>query len=222
MGHREIEDFKAKIVIYDGSYKKIISQFNTGKSYPEKGLGDYIKGEAVDDLLSGDGVSYLVLAMDEDDKVTDLIAYFTLVSSALPYIYRTEDDDGDYEEMCGIPAIRISAFGVSDIYQDVFYKGQPIAAHVFRTIISIVDRMSSGVSGIKAIYLHTLPSAKAFYLKNKMLEMEEYMKPFAGQDEDLDLMYVFIREVKLVHERKRKKLKWYTRIKRRIAKKLLE
>lgn len=220
--HKTTSTFKPKISILCEEHKKYLKSFVTGTKYPEKALGDYIKSDAFDDLVTGDGVSYVVFQTDAQDNIVEAIAFFTLVSSAMPYMYRTIEDSEIYEVMCGIPAIRIHMFAVDLKYQDVFWHGKPISALIFETIISIIDEKSKNESGVKAIYLHALPSSEKFYLKNNMLKAEEYMKPFAGDDDDLSTMYVFIREVKVVYEKLNRKLRYTTRIKRKVAKWLLK
>lgn len=220
--HKTTDIFKPKISILSGEHKKYLETFETGIKYPEKGLGDYIKSDAFDDIITGDGVSYIVFQTDNNDNIVEVIAFFTLVSSAMPYMYRTIDESEIYEVMCGIPAIRIHMFAVDLKYQDMFWHDKPISALVFETIINIIDEKSQNESGIKAIYLHALPSSEKFYLKNNMLRAEEYMKPFAGDDDDLSTMYVFIREVKVVYEKLNRRLRYTTRIKRKIAKWLLK
>lgn len=221
--HKEIEKFNFSIALLDKKYKKFFDEFKTGDKYPEQGLGDYIQSEAFDDMLSGDGVSYLVLRINENDEPLELVAYFTLVSSAMPYIYRTEYDGEEYEAVCGIPAIRIHMFAVSDKYQDVFYREKPISAWIFETIIHIINEKSQTDTGIKAIYLHALPSSKKFYKKNNFIEAEPYMQPFKGLDDDLDVMYAFIRNVDVIHEDTRiKRMPWYTRMRKRVGRWLIK
>lgn len=221
---KTIDNINLSISLLDKKHEVFFKNFKTGNKYPEKNLGDYLRNDAFNEMLSGDGVSYVVLELDEEDNPIDIVSYFTLVSSAMPYIYRTEGEEGEepYETMCGIPAIRIHMFAVNDKYQDVFYLGKPIAAWVFELIINIINEKSQKDTGIKAIYLHTLPSAKSFYKRNKMLDAEKYMKPFSGMDDDLDVMYVFIREVKIVYEQRKKKLSTWIRVKRRLGKWLLK
>ena len=158
-------------------------------------------------MLTGDGVSYIVFqttssddTIPDEEKIIDVVAFFTLVSSAIPYIYRTVDEDGVYEAMCEIPAVKVNMFAVNDKYQDTFYENKPISALVFETIIDIIDNKAKTDMGIKAIYLHSLPSAEKFYLRNHMLKAEEYMQTFSENDDDLTAMYVFIRDVKIVYE----------------------
>ncbi|MFI3173518.1 MAG: hypothetical protein R3Y58_14285 [Eubacteriales bacterium] len=79
--------------------QKYLQFFETGKNYPEKGLGDYIKSdEAINDLITGDGVSYIVFQKVEKDKLEKVIAFFSLQTSAISYMYRTVDEEeGVYE-----------------------------------------------------------------------------------------------------------------------------
>ena len=48
------------------------------------------------------------------------------------------------------------------------------------------------------------------------------MKPFAGMDDDLDVMYVFIRNVNVVYQDTRiKRMPWHVRVRKRIGRWLL-
>lgn len=220
--HNKIDTFDYTVEILDKTHMEYISKFTSGAHYPEKGLGDYIKQEAFEDIESGDGVSYVVLQLDADKKVIDVISFFTLVSSAMPVVYRSDDENGVYETVYGIPATRLHMFAVDDKYQDVFYRSKPIAAWIFLYIINLIDEKSKSSFGIKALYLHALPSSKAFYRNNNMLEAEEYMKPFSNLDDDCDVMYVFIRDVNHVYEKNMKQISRIDRIKRKIVKYLLK
>lgn len=219
---KEIFDFNPSIHVYEKKYKKYLNTFKTGKDYPEKGLGDYIQNESLYDKESGDGVSYIVLHRNEKNEIEDVVAYFTLVSSSIPCLYRCEEEGEEpYETMFGIPAVRIHMFAVNEKYQDTFFRGELIAGLIFKAIIAKIDVMSRNGLGIKAIYLYSIPSAKNFYKKNNLLEAEEYMQKFSDGDDDCDLMYVFIREVHNTYEKKRKRLTWWQRFKRKIGRKLL-
>lgn len=198
---REIEDFNPVVHVFKESHKKYLDKFETGNNYPEKGLGDYIKNDALDDKASGDGVSYIVLQQNKDGEIVDAIAFYTLVSSVIPCIYNFKtDEDGAYDTLFEIPAVRIQMFALNQKYQDSLYEKELIASRVFKSIITQIDEMASEVMGIKAIYLYTIPSAKKFYKKNNFLEAERYMVKLASGDEDCDLMYAFIREVHITYE----------------------
>lgn len=199
--HKIIESFDFSIRVLNKENQCISYEFNCGDKYPEKGLADYLKVDAIKDMEIGEGVTYLVI----DNNRKKLAGYFTLVSSAMTYRYRTESlEDGIYECLCGIPAIRISMFAVDVNYQDVFCEGRPIASWILDLLISKVDDISNSVSGVKAIFLHSLPSAENFYLKNEFYPCEEYFEILASNDDDLTVMYTFIREVKIIHEKSNK------------------
>lgn len=201
--HNTIDDFRPEICILTEENQKYLQFFETGKNYPEKGLGDYIKSdEAIDDLITGDGVSYIVFQKDKANRLEKAIAFFSLQSSAISYVYRTiDEEEGVYEVMCSIPAIKINMFGVDIEYQDLFYDGVPISALVFRAIIDIISDRSMDFAGIKAVYLNSLESAESFYIRNDMLYAEDYMVPYAGEDKELTVMYKFIRDVQMIHEK---------------------
>lgn len=55
--------------------------------------------------------------------------------------------------------------------------------------------MARNTMGIKAIYLHTLPSAKVFYCRNYMKLTGDYFHPLAECDDDLEVLYILIRKV---------------------------
>lgn len=224
--HKEISDFQCSVYLLNEENHKFLKDFNTGDKYPEKGLGDYVREDALDEMQTGDGVSYIVMRknkkQDSYEAYEEPIAYYTLVSSAIPITYRTIDEDGEFQVICGVPAVRIHMFAVKDTYQDVFFQNKPVAAWIFEDIINTINQKSKDDMGIKAIYLHAIPSAKAFYRKNKMLDAEEYMNPFSGMDDDCDVMYVFIREFHNTYEQRIKKIPWFTRLKRRIGRYLLK
>ncbi len=198
---REITELNPEVAILDDSMKELLDGFVTGTKYPEIGIGDYSSSkQAIEDWYTGDGVSYVVFQLDGENNRKDVISYFTLETSALPYLYKNHEED--VEVLCSISAIKIKMFGVDIRYQDKFYKDKLVAALIFETIISIISKQSLSVAGVKAIYLYTTEDAKKFYLKNNMRAAEGYMLSFADQDKELDegnntnLMYTFIREVK--------------------------
>ncbi len=188
-------NFSDKIISRDDF--AIIRNFSTGNKYPEAGLADYLKTDAIDDLYNGNGVTHLVV----DEKRNAVVGYYTICASALPYYYRTKEDDNKYYQvLCSIPAVEIRMFAIDIFYQDVFIDNMPISAIVFRHIISEIYNLSESTLGVKAIYLHTLSSAKSFYQKNGMKECEEYFAPFASEDDDLAVMYALLKECNIVYE----------------------
>ena len=106
----------------------------------------------------------------------DIVSYYTLAATAIPYEDRIRRDKeeakekgGEFDiEICGISAIEIKMFAVSEKYQDVFfeYEGEnlPISAWIMRYIIDFAYSLSDEVVGFKALFLHSLPEAESFYL----------------------------------------------------------
>lgn len=193
-----IDSLDSSVYLLSEENMWLLRDFNTGLSYPERGLGDYIKQktDALHDMYSGDGVSYLVVRETFGHK-EEVIAFFTLIASALPVAYKLR---GCEEDLLGIPAVQISMFAIKDTYQDVFYQNKPVAAWIFENILDTINEKSIGDMGIKAIYLYSLGSAEEFYLRNGMNYMKEYMRPFVTNDDDCCFMYEFIRDVNITYE----------------------
>lgn len=197
-----IQDFNFNINVLSKSDKKFLKTFCTGTNYPEKAIGEYLYSDEVfSDMETGDAVTYLVTHTD-NTKEKEIVAYFSLAASSLPYYFRDVDDEGNgytTDILCGISAIKITMFGVDVKYQNVFYKegneDKPIAAWIFEAIIGIIDEMARNTMGIKAIYLHTLPRVKAFYCRNYMKPAGDYFHPLAECDDDLEVLYILIRKV---------------------------
>lgn len=155
-----IQDFNFNINVLSKSDKKFLKTFCTGTNYPEKAIGEYLYSDEVfSDMETGDAVTYLVTHTD-NTKEKEIVAYFSLAASSLPYYFRDVDDEGNgytTDILCGISAIKITMFGVDVKYQNVFYKegneDKPIAAWIFEAIIGIIDEMARNTMGIKAIYL---------------------------------------------------------------------
>ena len=199
---RYINKINFNIRVFSEKDKALVQSFNTGELYPEKGIGDYLKSDEIfADIENSEAITYIVTDIQQD-KSEEIVAYFSITSSSLPYYYRDIDDLGNYiisDTLCGISAIKINMFGVDCKYQDVFYKEnteeKPVAAWIFEAVIGMIDEMANNTVGIKAIYLHTLPSAKEFYCKNYMKPAGNYFYPLSDNDNDLEVLYTLIREV---------------------------
>ena len=199
-----IDDFNFNIRIFSEKDRILAQSFNTGKEYPEKGIGDYLKSDEIfKDMACSDAITYIVTCINKINDTEEIVAYFSITSSSLPYFYRDIDDSGNYvisDILCGISAIKINMFGVDCKFQNVFYKDsieeKPVSAWIFEAIIGMIDEMATNTLGIKAIYLHTLPSAKDFYCKNYMKPAGSYFYPLSDNDDELEILYTLIREVK--------------------------
>lgn len=55
--------------------------------------------------------------------------------------------------------------------------------------------------GFKALFLHTLPNAKAFYKRNGFHLMKANMHPLHGVDSDLEGMYLTLRNVVMHYDK---------------------
>ena len=173
----------------------MVEQFHCADSYPEKGLEDFLKKHAYDDMVNGDGATYLIV----NEESHDLYGFFTIVASSLPYYYEDPIEPDVPPVLCGISAIKISYFAVDKKYQDVFYQSgdeyKPIAAWLIDAVIGMIDDMSISTLGAKAIYLRPLPSAESFYFKNRFKFNDDFSQPLASDDDDLNVMLIMLHHV---------------------------
>ena len=142
----------------------------------------------------------------------EVVAYYTLASTAIPYEDRIWCDEEEAREtgeefnieICGISAIEIKMFAVDVKYQDIFleYDGEdlPISAWIMRNIINFSYSLLDGVLGFKALLLHSLPDAEKFYMANGFNLVEVNMKPLHCIDSEYKAMYLALKEVHMNYD----------------------
>ena len=157
---RVVLKFEPIIEVLSDENKSIIYNFECG----EKAFDDYIKLDAVNDMMSGDGVTYLVI--NEALNKRELVGYYTITSSTIHIIdrYDFEDDDIPKEEkrehFSPISSFLIKMFAVNVDYQDSYYKGQLVSSLILRNMISNLYDMSTSVVGAKRIILCAVEKAR--------------------------------------------------------------
>ena len=102
--------------------------------YLSENFNDFIVSEASEYKNTGDGVTYVVwnILYDKDNIEIDrdIVSYYTLSATAIPYEDRIRCDEEEVLEtgeefdieICGISALEIKMFAVNQNYQDVFFK----------------------------------------------------------------------------------------------------
>lgn len=117
---RTIEDFNPDVKVMNfAEHQDFLKAFNAGDDY--FGFNEFVRRDAWDDTLKGEGVTYLVFNTIGDGKkeYKELVAYYTLSVTAIPYIDRIRLDEEERketgkefdEETYAIPAIEIKIFG---------------------------------------------------------------------------------------------------------------
>lgn len=125
--HKYLSDFNPDVELLDFSqHQDYLSYFDAGREYLT--FSEFICCEAVRDVKNGDGVTYLVFdnIFNENRELIKrkLISYFTLETTAIPYIDRIRLDEQDRqllgkefdEALCGIPAVQLKMFAISTEY----------------------------------------------------------------------------------------------------------
>ena len=188
--------------------------FNAGTGYDN--FNDFVNEEAIEYRDSGDGATYVVwnVFIDENgiEQRREVVAFYTLSATAIPYEDRIRLDKEEIEltgkefnsQICGISALEIKMFAVDEKYQDVFYEYErenlPVSAWIIKSIIDDANRLINNVLGFKAIFLHSLPNAEAFYLANGFNPVKENMQPLHSVDSEYTAMYLSLKEVHMNYD----------------------
>ena len=164
---KTIQNFKPVIEALSEGNIDLIRNFFVG----EKAFDDFIKEEAINDMISGDGVTYLII--NEVSK-REIVAYYTISSSSIHTIDRYDFEDEDVpqdekrEHFSPISAFLIKMFAVNEKYQDTYYNDELVASLILKNIIFDLYDMSTSVVGAKRIILCAVEKAKKFYKLNNV------------------------------------------------------
>lgn len=215
--HSHIKYFNPDVMSLEQAYQDFFAEmkkFNAGKGY--ENFNDFILEEAASYKNDGNGVTYVVwnvMYNDFEKEISrEVVAYYTLAATAIPYEDRIRLDEEEAKELgkefdieiCGISAVEVKMFAVDKKYQDVFYEYEgedlPISAWIIRSIIDFADSLLNNVLGFKALFLHSLPNAEKFYISNGFNPMEINMQPLHCVDSDYKAMYLALKEVRMNYD----------------------
>ena len=192
---KTIQNFKPVIEALSEGNIDLIRNFFVG----EKAFDDIIKEEAINDMISGDGVTYLII--NEVSK-REIVAYYTISSSSIHTIDRYDFEDEDVpqdekrEHFSPISAFLIKMFAVNEKYQDTYYNDELVASLILKNIIFDLYDMSTSVVGAKRIILCAVEKAKKFYKLNNFKEFDDNYTLFDKIDaQDNYPMYLALHNV---------------------------
>ena len=210
--HKHIECFNPDVVILSDWHQDF--SFNAGEEY--RNFDEFVSKEAMEYAEDGDGVTYwvfhVILNEKDAEMFRELVSYYTLSATAIPYVDRIRLDEDEArkegtefsEEIWGIPALEIKMFAVDEKYQDIFFEFEgedlPIAAWIIRNIVKKAYDLMNTVVGFKALFLHSLPNAEEFYHKNGFNSMEVNMQPLQCVDSEYKAMYLALKEVHMNYD----------------------
>lgn len=192
---KTIQNFKPVIEALSEGNIDLIRNFFVG----EKAFDDFIKEEAINDMISGDGVTYLII--NEVSK-REIVAYYTISSSSIHTIDRYDFEDEDVpqdekrEHFSPISSFLIKMFAVNEKYQDTYYNDELVASLILKNIIFDLYDMSTSVVGAKRIILCAVEKAKKFYKLNNFKEFDDNYTLFDKIDaQDNYPMYLALHNV---------------------------
>ena len=199
--HQYINEFNPDITVLDTDYREDLTDFDAGIG--NENFNVFLKKDVDEYRNEGNGVTYIIWNITYDEiigETKDIVAYFTLAANAIPYIDRIKyeketSESGEYdEENWGVPVLEIRMFAVNDKYQDV------LAAWCLLAIVNYANYMLNFVLGFKALFLHSVPDAELFYLKNGFQDMRINMQPFANVDSDMRPMWLPLKDIHMNYE----------------------
>lgn len=202
-----ITHFNPDIVLADEQYQDYLWNFDAGSGF--KTFNDFIRSEWKEYVNEKDGVTFLVFDRDSQNTNPKLVAYYTLCTGTIPYTDRwfipedERDESGQtYDEKeYGIPTVEIKMFAVSNDYQDTFFEDKPISAWIIEELISYIRYdLTTSIISAKAIFLHSVPSAESFYLRNGFQYIHTYMHPLHSIDSDLKAMFFPLVELRIHYD----------------------
>lgn len=196
------------------THQDLLFKFDAGNGY--QNFNEFISEEALEFAGNGDGVTYVVTNRIYDDNGNEInnepVAYYTLSATSIPYEDRIRCDEIEETQygrkyniqICGIPAVEIKMFAVDVKYQDLFYVYEdeelPISAWILKNIIDSTENILMHTLGFKALFLHSLPNAESFYIKNGFHPMEINMHPLHSIDSEYKAMYLSLRDIQMNYD----------------------
>ena len=217
VAHKHISYFNPDVLLLEQSHQDFsakMKSFSAGTEYAN--FNEFLNDDAIEFKENGEGVTYVVWNVEYDENNEeigrDIISFYTLAANAIPYEDRIRLDEEearetgqDYDiEICGISVIEIKMFAVAERYQDFFfeYEGEdlPISAWIMRNIIDYANSLTNDVIGFKALFLHSLPEAEEFYIKNGFHELEKNMRPLHCVDSEYRGMYFSLKDIHMNYE----------------------
>ena len=208
--HTYISKFNPDVVLVSEAHQDYLCRFNAGDEY--KNFNEFITEKEWRDALDNkDGVTYIVYNYIDSEK-KEIVAFYTLSVSAIPYTDRwlipeeeRENPEIQYNEVeCGISAIVINMFAVSEDYQDLFYIyndiEKPIAAWILDNLIETIRELTDTIFSAKAILLHAVPEAESFYLQCGFDYVLPNMHTFYTMDSEFQAMYLSLVELKIHYD----------------------
>lgn len=108
-------------------------------------------------------------------------------------------DDGNGVTYVVWNILKDKKFAVNQKYQNIFFEygdeDLPVSVWVLRSIIDYIENLSKTIVGVKAAFLHAVPDAVDFYLRNGFEFMLPNMEPFHSIDSEFTPMFLALYEL---------------------------
>jgi len=173
-----IYNFNFNTVFLSNETVHLLDDFKCGAGEIDR----YVKEDALNDCMSGKGVTYLVI----DNSSERLVAYYTLSATSLIYVEDydiTDKSNFNDIKIRGIPSIEIKMFAVNNSYQDILLHHEEhgeklISDVILGSVIGGIYDIAIKILGAEMIVLNSVPDAVDFYIRNNFLPIDEQYRTF--------------------------------------------
>lgn len=195
---KKISNLNLDIKLLDEEYVNNCTYFNSGK----KEFNWFLNNEALNDMKSGDGVTYVVTDILNGKET--VIAYFQLSAFALHFKDNLDFEDDkipkDKKKTRYIPinSFIIDMLAVDKNYQNSVWNGWIVSDVILNYILLFIENMSRTTIGGKIILLCSVKDAIRFYKRNGFKPLNEYMILFDKYIDGEEPMYYSIYDIPLL------------------------
>ena len=154
-----IYNFNFNTVFLSNETVHLLDDFKCGAGEIDR----YVKEDALNDCMSGKGVTYLVI----DNSSERLVAYYTLSATSLIYVEDydiTDKSNFNDIKIRGIPSIEIKMFAVNNSYQDILLHHEEHGEKLISDVI-----LGSVIGGIYDIAIKILGAE----MKKKFIDLKQ-------------------------------------------------
>ena len=204
--YKELEALKREGKLSDD----IIMRFDCGND----DMSDYLHYQASKDVVSGDGVTYVLVRRDEVDKDEDkdeskkinrIYAYATIKAHSLSYYesgekYHAKEVNEQGQVLSSIPCVEIKMFAI-----DRALKKQPAynidnGKHHYSTLFFMMFLedlyyMSMNTIGFKVIFLRANDEGEKLYRNVGFIDSSEYLQTYDSKAEGCISLFLTLRKL---------------------------
>ncbi len=143
-------------------------------------FNEFLEKDALNSAMNGDGVTYVVIPLDEYEQgvIYTILAFATFSAMALLYEQN--------HQIMGIPALEIKYFAISkrlhkgEAYIKPYYKYY--STILFEHILAQIYQLSWKNIGFRTIFLRANKQGEKLYRRKSFTDAEGFLIPYSDDD----------------------------------------